>query len=273
MPGFVALDPHNYQIGKGFGLFTPTGGTRFPLGNCPKIVYSPKVDVLDHYSSTAGTKVLDASTITQKGGELAVDMDEITVNNLSLFYLGSVDTTNPDAVKIGIFDKLSQIEGQFEFYQTNDVGPRYYMNLTRVLISPTGQFNPISDAYNAMTVTMKHVIDINGTFGFNTLLPDVSTIAPENLFAPVITGTLKQGLSPAFAQVGEIMTCNKGVWVGVQSYSFQWYSDGHAIANATGQTYTPVADDVGTVLTCDVTATNTVGSTSALSGGTLAVHA
>jgi hypothetical protein len=274
MAGILSPDVRNLAVGKGIALFKPDGANDFfALGNCPKVVYSPKVTVLPHFSAMAGTKVQDFSIITQKGGDLAVDMEEMTANNLSLFFLGSVDSSDPDNVLVGIFDELQQIRGNFRFYATNDVGPRWQMDLTRVLISPTGQFNPISDAYNAMTVTMTHVIDDNGLFGTMKLLPDVSTIVPANVLAPFISGPLKQGDVPAFAKVGEQMRINIGAWIGSQSYAFQWFAAASAVSGADQTTYVPVSGDSGKVLTCHVTATNAVGSTEVTSGPTLAVHA
>lgn len=272
MSGIFAPNSNNYQIGKGFLIFTPEGGTAYHLGNCPKVVYSPAVTVLPHFSAMAGTKVQDFSVILQKGGSVAVDMEELTANNMSLFFLGSVDDTNPDEIVVGIFDQLAQIKGRLQYYATNDVGPRWYFDLTRVLISPTGQFNPVSDQYNAMTVTMAHVIDDSGLFGTMTLKPDVSAITPENVLLPFITGPIHPGQAPAFAQVGETMTASVGAWVGAQRYTYQWYRDGNEISAADAPTYVPTVADEGMALTVRVTGTNTNGSTIALSGPTAHVH-
>lgn len=272
MSGIYSPSANNYQIGKGFLIFTEEGGQPTHLGNCPKVVYTPNVTVLPHFSSMAGTKIQDFSVITQKGGSVAVDMEELTANNLSYFFLGSIDDTNPDAIAVGIFDRLSQIKGRLQYYATNDVGPRWYFDLTRVQIAPTGQFNPISDAYNAMTVTMTHVADDNGVFGTMTLKPDVSAIIPENILVPFIYGAIHPGTTPAFAQVGETMTCSVGAWVGAQSYAFQWFRDGNEISGADAQTYVPTVSDEGLALTCRVTATNTNGSAVAVSGPTAHVH-
>lgn len=272
MSGIYAPNALNYQIGKGFLIFTEEGGSPVHLGNCPKVVYTPAVTVLPHFSAMAGTKIQDFSVITQKGGAVAVDMEELTANNLAMFFLGSINDADPNAISVGIFDRLSQIRGRLQYYATNDVGPRWYFDLTRVLVSPTGQFNPISDAYNAMTVTMAHVADDNGVFGTMTLKPDVSAIVPENILLPFITGPINPGQTPAFAQVGETMTCSVGAWVGAQSYTFQWFADGGELSGADGQTYVPVTANEGQALTCRVTATNTNGSVVALSGPTAHVH-
>ena len=277
MPGINAPNANNYVVGKGFLIFTPSiganAGTPFHLGNCPKAVYTPAVNVAPHFSSMAGTKVQDFSTILQLGGKCAVDMEEFTANNLALFFNGVVDDSHPDAVSVGIFSALTQLEGRLQYFATNNIGPRWNWDLTRVLTNPTGNFNPISDSYNAMTVEFTHVIDDEGLFGTMTLQPDISTIEPENIFAPFIDGPLLLGDTPAYAKVGEIMVANVGQWVGAQGFTYQWKKAGVSISGATSKTYTPVVGDVGSALTVSVTARNANGTTTVTSGPTLDVHA
>ena len=91
-------------------------------------------------------------------------------------------------------------------------------------------------------------------------------VAPANTVAPAITGT---------AQVGQTLTVSNGTWTGTPAPTFarQWKKGGANIASATGATYVPVVGDVGAVITCTVTATNSAGNASATSAGTDAVIA
>jgi hypothetical protein len=277
MPGINAPSAKNYVVGKGFLIFTPRTGlnanTAFHLGNCPKAVYTPNVNIAPHFSSMAGTKVQDFSTIIQLGGKVAVDLEELTANNLALFFNGVVDNSHPDAVSVGIYDALAQIEGKLEYHATNSIGPRWNWSFNRVLCAPTGNYSPISDSYNAMTVEMQHVIDDEGLFGSMTLQPDISTITPQNIFLPYIDGPLLLGDTPAYAKVGEVMTANVGQWVGAQGFAYQWSNSSGIISLATSKTYTPVSGDIGKTLTVAITARNANGTTTATSGATLAVHA
>jgi hypothetical protein len=86
--------------------------------------------------------------------------------------------------------------------------------------------------------------------------------APTNTTPPAITGT---------AAVGNVLTCNKGVWSFAASYAYQWKRGGTNIAGATSATYTVVTADKTFALTCTVTATNTKGSTPVTSAATVAV--
>ena len=75
-----------------------------------------------------------------------------------------------------------------------------------------------------------------------------------NVSVPTITGT---------AQVGQLLTATAGTWnpSGVTT-AFQWVAGGVDVSGATGSTYTPVAADVGKVITVRVTASKS-GYTSA----------
>jgi hypothetical protein len=87
----------------------------------------------------------------------------------------------------------------------------------------------------------------------------VSGSAPVNTVAPAITGTPTED---------ETLTCSTGTWSGSpDSYTYQWKDDGVAISAATGSTYVLTASEVGATITCTVTATNEVGSTSATATG------
>jgi hypothetical protein len=176
-------------------------------------------------------------------------------------------------VKVGIYDVLESITGHMTFYATNNVGPRWKFDLTRVQITPSDTLNMISDTYNKMPITMSHIIDDEGLFGNITLQPDIRTVVPENIFLPFIDGPLDLGDDPAFAQVGEVLSANVGQWIAAQGFAYQWKKGGVTIVGATTKNYTPVSGDIGATLTVTVTARNGNGTTAVTSGPTLAVHA
>jgi hypothetical protein len=240
-----------------------------------KCTYNPNVEIKPHFTEMLGLKIQDYSAITQVGGQLKANLEERTAFNIGLFYNGIVnynDPASPTNVSVSMYTEQQQIAGSAILYGTNNVGPRWQMNLTNLLIAPSGDFETILDDYAATTVTMSHVIDQNFTFGSLWLLPNIATIPPDNLLLPFITGPLNPGDIPAFAKVGEVMTANIGAWAAVVTIAYQWYSGASPIAGAINGTFTPTAHEVGTQLTVHVTATNPNGSTEATSGPTLAVH-
>lgn len=71
---------------------------------------------------------------------------------------------------------------------------------------------------------------------------------PVNTALPAITGD---------AIEGETLTCSNGTWTNTpDTFAYQWSRDGSAIAGATATTRVLDADDVGSVMTCTVTASN-----------------
>jgi hypothetical protein len=85
----------------------------------------------------------------------------------------------------------------------------------------------------------------------------IASGAPSNTVAPAITGTTTEG---------QTLTTTHGTWTNSPTgYTYQWNRDGTPISSATASTYTPVNADVGTTITCDVTATNSFGNDTATS--------
>jgi hypothetical protein len=85
-------------------------------------------------------------------------------------------------------------------------------------------------------------------------------LSPSNVTVPHATAT---SLSVAAAGVA---SCTKGTWNGSPTaYAYQWRRNGVNIAGAVASTYTFVVADEGAMISCNVTATNANGSTSATS--------
>jgi hypothetical protein len=89
--------------------------------------------------------------------------------------------------------------------------------------------------------------------------------APENTVAPIVSGT---------AEVGLTLTCSQGTWTtpAPTSYTYRWLRDGGAIGGAESSVYTVTAADEGHSIICEVTATDAVGSKSAVSANSVAIR-
>ena len=65
------------------------------------------------------------------------------------------------------------------------------------------------------------------------------------------------------ATVGDTLTCTTGNWRGTpDTYAYAWMA-GEKAVGTNSASYTPVAADAGSEITCTVTATNAYGSTAA----------
>lgn len=91
-------------------------------------------------------------------------------------------------------------------------------------------------------------------------------VGPSNTAAPAISGT---------ARIGQTLTSSSGTWsgTGTISYAYQWRRNGANIGGATANTYTLVAGDDQSVITCRVTATDDNGSVSVSTAGVTALYA
>lgn len=65
-----------------------------------------------------------------------------------------------------------------------------------------------------------------------TVPPPVNTVAPSVSL-------------PALYEVGEVATCDPGTWTNANTFEYQWYIRGVAIAGATSNTYTLLGADLG----------------------------
>ena len=89
------------------------------------------------------------------------------------------------------------------------------------------------------------------------VFPTNAAAAPQNTSAPVIGGEAREGRT---------LTCSQGTWNNSPTgFSYVWRRNGVAIGGATSNSYVVVAADVGTAITCTVTATNSGGNGSATS--------
>ncbi len=123
--------------------------------------------------------------------------------------------------------------------------------------------------------TLRIAVTATNSSGTATALSDPSGVvsavnAPLNQAAPSISGTSQQGAT---------LTAVSGSWSGATpiSYGYLWGrcdaqgANCVTIGGATGQTYVLTASDVGHTVRVQVTATNTSGSTSALSGSSAVI--
>ncbi|SED74021.1 hypothetical protein SAMN05444161_3887 [Rhizobiales bacterium GAS191] len=80
---------------------------------------------------------------------------------------------------------------------------------------------------------------------------------PANAVAPVVSGSIT---------LGGVLNVTNGTWTNAPtSYGYQWLRDGTAIPGANAASYTTVAADETTMISCTVTATNAAGSVGATS--------
>jgi hypothetical protein len=91
---------------------------------------------------------------------------------------------------------------------------------------------------------------------------DVEPPVPVNTVPPVVSGN---------PQSGSYLACDTGTWTNADGFSYQWFKDEILIP---GQVYNSISINstyIGSIVVCVVTATNSAGSASAPSNGTLII--
>jgi hypothetical protein len=88
---------------------------------------------------------------------------------------------------------------------------------------------------------------------------EVDPPLPVNTSPPVVTG---------IPQSSNKLTCDPGTWTDADAIAFQWYKDGLPIIGQTGSQLTLNSTYIGSVVRCDVTGSNEVGSDTAQSNDT-----
>lgn len=173
-----------------------------------------------------------------------------------------VDYNNPDANVIqtwvyrnGILEAIAEGSGTKGLTDTNTNASDTGMTF---LNSPQGHVPFEGYIYDfALMSSTEAIRPENLTSWHNSLLSEYS-ITPSNfvpyvIFDPVITGDPISG---------ETVSVDNGTWAGypTATFTYQWKNNGVDISGATSQTYTIQAGDVGDLITCAVTATNSEGS-------------
>ena len=153
----------------------------------------------------------------------------------------------------------------------------------------TGIQNPItidylSDAHNENLVLVDVAFNLWYVWECPTDVVDIAALpAPFNTLPPAVTDLEKEQYIPNIPPIntkapiiqgaGLVNTktdvIDNGTWAGTMpiTFTYQWQRNGVDIIGETGIQYLTVLADLGTIITCLVTATNIAGSSSQISNG------
>lgn len=115
------------------------------------------------------------------------------------------------------------------------------------------------------TVTIRDGVSVGGAnsrrFMRLRVVESPAVTAPQSVAAPGLTGS---------TELGQTLSATTGTWNDggeAPTFTYQWLRNGVPIDGATAATYQTVAADAGATLTVRVTASNSGGSTNAVSAG------
>jgi hypothetical protein len=164
--------------------------------------------------------------------------------------------------------------GQGSTYDWLAVGGNVAINGGTLAIVTDPLFDPaLTDTFDIVTAGATHTVAGTGFSAVTGAQLAGKAYAVQTVAGPPGKVTLAFSSAPlnttppslpTAAHVGDTISCDPGAWSGSpSSFEFQWLRDGSVIPGATASNYVVTSDDVGTSITCRVTATSNAGSADA----------
>jgi hypothetical protein len=125
-----------------------------------------------------------------------------------------------------------------------------------LVLNKTWSVQPFTERFNSLYSGAAVNVSLSTSYGYARC--QVPTAAPINLEAPIVSGITERG---------ETLACTEGVWqgIGVITYTYQWRRNFANIEGATDTTYTLAYQDDNAFISCNVTASDSSGTTTKLS--------
>ena len=163
----------NYTLGKGVLSIADYGSAVFTdLGNCPSLELEPTQEVLPHFGSRSGTRKKDKEATLEKGYNLTFTLDEMSIENLSLF-MKATHTGNAEIQGLMADDDAEYI---LRFVSENGAGPDYTYTFHRVKVAPGGPMGLINEEWEEMSINAEGLEDTtNPSSPWFTITADATT--------------------------------------------------------------------------------------------------
>lgn len=174
----------NYTLGKGMLYLARysedaavTEADFKAMGNCPTLTVAVNQEKLEHYSSMGGVNKKDAETTTTLGYTLSPTTDEITNDNLAIFFQGQM---LPNGKIKGLAD--TNQEFALRFVTDNPMGPNRVWDFHRVKLAGNGDAALIGSEWMQLGLTGEGLADdkwhADSTFFDITPAADPKPISP-----------------------------------------------------------------------------------------------
>lgn len=187
-----------------------------------------------NYNGTAAASTPDAQALLT----FYVDANNATASQRTIGYLNGGSPVNDNTQNWGTYSGNNNVDFSLGNGLTASTPISRFQELILLPSQPT-----LSTFRN----------NINGFYNIYTI--------PVNTVAPVISGG---------TNVGYTLSSNTGTWSdSYVTYTYQWKRNGSDIIGETSNTYSIVNADIGSNITCAVTATNAAGSASANSSNSI----
>lgn len=153
--------PANYTLGKGKIWIAPynealavTKADFKEMGNCPQVSVTLAEETLEHFSSMGGVKEKDKEVPISLSYTLTINTDEITTENLVLFFQGQA---LPNGTIYGLSGSTQ--EYVIKFISDNSAGNNRTFVFHRVKVKGEGEIALISEEWMSMGLTCTGLSD------------------------------------------------------------------------------------------------------------------
>lgn len=157
----------NYAILKGNLFWTPLGGVERHLGNAPAFSIQPAVTKIDHFTSREGKGLKDAVIVQRAEATIAIELDEITLENLSLALFGSAYENSDGDDEFAIMSE-DAVVGSLRLEGANDAGNRFRAVVDKVSLTPSDAIDFISEDVTSIKVE-GDCLKVPGALGFGLI--------------------------------------------------------------------------------------------------------
>ena len=181
----------NLVLGRGkvfvspYPFGTTTGGTKGYLGATPSFAIAQSNTKLDHFSAEGGIKVKDRSVILTQDMTITLEVDNIMVANLALWYGGNDTDALPDDAPgdigtIAVIGRADTIFGAVFFESDNAEGDNANYWFPYCSITPSGTYALKGDTWQVMTFTIEALKRDPATQRVYIYTPDAGTSAADD---------------------------------------------------------------------------------------------
>ena len=181
----------NLVLGRGKVFVQPypkgdtTGGTKGYLGATPSFALAQSDTKLDHFSAEGGVKVKDRSVLLTQDMTVTLEVDNIMIANLALWFGGNDTDTPPldapgDLGTIAVIGRADSIFGAVFFESDNAEGDNVNYWFPYCSITPTGTFALKGDTWQVMTFTIEALKRDHETQRIYVYTPDAGTSAADD---------------------------------------------------------------------------------------------
>jgi hypothetical protein len=178
------------------------------------------------------------------GLALSVILSILGMSLTSQTVANAADAIPAPSVGISVSVGSTLVANPGDSWDNNDHTFRWFKNGSVLLGATNSSYKVGANDYLSQIY-----VEVSGTF---QAAPLVTKSSPVTVSAGSLTLKPVPTISGSYA-VGSILSANAGTWDQGVSLSYQWYSNGSAIANATKATYTLLPTDLQNSITVKVT--------------------